>query len=82
MPFDAISNKLPQTNLNIFIFIYFDTALEGSAYNYRDCCRQYLMLLSVPLSSRHAQVTLKISHVRILTFLFISYNIFKAFSNL
>ena len=54
MPFDAYQISSPKANLNIFIFIYFDTALEGSAYNYGDCCKQYLMLLSVPLSSRHA----------------------------
>lgn len=82
MPFDAYQISFQKANLNMFIFIYFDTALEGTAYNYRDCCKQHLMPLSVLLSIRHAQqLPLKISHEYILTFLFISYSMFEAFSN-
>lgn len=82
MPFDAYQISSQKANLNIFIFIYFDTALEGTAYNYRDCCKQHLMLLRVLLSIRHAQqLPFKTSHVYILRFLLISYNRFKAFSH-
>lgn len=54
-PLDAYQISSQKANLNFFFSIYFDTALEGTAYNYGDCCKQYLMLRSVPLSIRHAQ---------------------------
>lgn len=81
-PFDAYQISSQKANLNIFIFIYFDTALEGTAYNYRDCCKQYLMPLRDLLSIRHAQqLPFKTSRVYILRSLFISSNMFKAFSH-